>query len=95
VLGVSPLHFLTQLRIDQAKGLIRDLDCSLKEAASDVGFRNVHHFTRVFHRVTGMSPGVWREAQVNGILVRTLVSVSVMVTAALGHGGPARIDDQA
>jgi AraC-like DNA-binding protein len=66
-LGISPLQYVTRFRIDQAMDLIRDLDCPLKEAASNVGFRNVHHFTRVFHRVTGMSPGAWREAHVHGI----------------------------
>jgi AraC-like DNA-binding protein/quercetin dioxygenase-like cupin family protein len=73
VLGISPFQYLTRLRIDKAKSLIRDLDCPLKEAALDVGFRNVHHFTRVFHRITGMSPGAWREVYVNGI--RTDINV--------------------
>ena len=66
-LRVSPLQYLTQLRIGRAQGLIRDSDCALKEAANMVGFRSIHHFTRVFHRVTGMSPAAWREAQVQGI----------------------------
>ena len=66
-LGVSPLQYLTQLRIDYAKELIRDSDCALKEAAGKVGFLSIHHFSRVFHHVTGMSPGAWREAHVRGI----------------------------
>lgn len=66
-LGVAPLQYLTQLRIDYAKELIRDSNCALKEAADKAGFRSIHHFSRVFHHVTGMSPGAWREAHVHGI----------------------------
>jgi AraC-like DNA-binding protein len=67
VLGVSPRQYVTHFRIDRAKSLIRESDCALKEVASIVGFRSIHHFTRVFHRITGMSPGAWRETYARGI----------------------------
>jgi len=67
VLGVSPLQYVTHVRIDRAKNLIHESDCALKEAASIVGFRSIHHFTRVFHRITGQSPGAWRERYARGI----------------------------
>jgi AraC-like DNA-binding protein/quercetin dioxygenase-like cupin family protein len=67
LLGVSPMEYVTHFRIDRAKSLIRESDCALKEVASMVGFRSIHHFTRVFHRVTGMSPGAWRERYARGV----------------------------
>lgn len=67
VLGVSPLQYVAHFRIDRAKSLIRESECALKEIAGIVGFRSIHHFTRVFHRVTGMSPGAWRETYARGV----------------------------
>jgi AraC-like DNA-binding protein len=67
VLGVSPLQYVTHFRIDRAKCLIRESDCALKEVASMVGFRSIHHFTRVFHQITGKSPGAWRETYARGV----------------------------
>lgn len=67
VLGVSPLQYVTHFRIDRAKSLIHESDCALKEVASIVGFRSIHHFTRVFHRIAGMSPGAWRETYARGV----------------------------
>jgi AraC-like DNA-binding protein len=67
VLGVSPVQYVTHFRIDRAKSLIRESDCALKEIASMVGFRSIHHFTVVFHRTTGTSPGAWRETFARGI----------------------------
>jgi len=67
VLCVSPLLYVTHFRIDRAKSLIRESDCALKEVASIVGFRSIHHFTRVFHCVTGTSPAAWRETYARGV----------------------------
>jgi AraC-like DNA-binding protein len=67
VLGVSPSQYVTHFRIDRAKSLIQESDCALKEVASIVGFGSIHHFTRVFHRITGTSPGAWRELYARGV----------------------------
>lgn len=67
VLDVSPLQYVAHFRIDRAKSLIRESECALKEIASLVGFRSIHHFTRVFHRITGVSPGAWRERYARGV----------------------------
>ncbi len=67
VLDVSPLQYVAHVRIDRAKRLIRESECALKEIAGLVGFRSIHHFTRVFHRVSGMSPGAWRETYARGV----------------------------
>ncbi len=55
--GQSPGKALTALRIAGAKVLIterRELD--LKDIAVRVGYRDHHYFSRVFKKVTGMSP---------------------------------------
>jgi AraC-like DNA-binding protein/quercetin dioxygenase-like cupin family protein len=59
--GESPLSYLTGYRIERAKTMIRDSEHELKEIAGMVGFKSIHHFTRVFHKVTGLSPAAWRK----------------------------------
>ena len=46
--------------MDQAKGLLRDGTLSLSEVALACGFSDQSHFTRVFARLIGVSPGARR-----------------------------------
>jgi AraC-like DNA-binding protein len=66
-LGTSPRSYLHQYRIQKAEDLIVYSDYSLKEIASEVGFKSIHHFTRVFHEVSGETPGNWRAKYHSGI----------------------------
>jgi AraC-like DNA-binding protein/mannose-6-phosphate isomerase-like protein (cupin superfamily) len=66
-LGVPPMRYLVQYRIRRAKELIQYSDYALKEIAELVGFKSIHHFTRVFREVAGESPGAWRRKYRAGI----------------------------
>lgn len=66
-LGVPPMRYLVQYRIRRAKELIQYSDYALKEIAELVGFKTIHHFTRVFREITGESPGAWRRKYQAGI----------------------------
>ena len=66
-LGISPMRFLNTYRIHKSKELIRYSDYSLKQIAEMVGFKTIHHFTRLFNEVEGLSPGKWREKEKEGI----------------------------
>lgn len=59
-LGVSPHAWLVRQRIARAKILMRGRGPSLAEIALACGFADQSHFTRVFVREEGMSPGRWR-----------------------------------
>jgi len=63
----SPLQALWDYRVDRATHLIRFSDYELKRIAELTGFASVHHFTRVFSRITGVSPARWRERERQGI----------------------------
>jgi hypothetical protein len=41
-----------KFRVEKARELIERFDYSLKEVAELVGFKSIHHFTRVFHKTT-------------------------------------------
>lgn len=54
--GISPLHYLQQLRLALAEKLLADAGRSVEEVASAVGFGSAHHLRRVFKRDKGKSP---------------------------------------
>jgi AraC family transcriptional regulator len=58
--GVPPYVWLTKMRIDRAKELLKDPRCELADIALLCGFVDQSHFTRVFSRHEGYSPGRWR-----------------------------------
>jgi AraC-like DNA-binding protein len=54
--GESPRRFQTRYRISRACRLLRDQQLSISEAAMEVGYDDVRHFSRVFKRMIGVSP---------------------------------------
>lgn len=54
--GLPPASYQTQLRIAEAKRLLRE-GCSIAEAAAEVGFADQSHLTRHFQRLVGTTPG--------------------------------------
>lgn len=58
--GIAPHQWLIQRRIEVAKALLKSPTLSLAEVALESGFADQSHFTRVFTRIVGMSPGAWR-----------------------------------
>lgn len=71
--NMSPYAFLVQLRIREAKRLLlTDVDLTLKEIASRVGFNAVSHFVTTFKSREGMTPNQYRELNVNQGIQRNL-----------------------
>jgi AraC-like DNA-binding protein len=58
--GVPPYKWLTKIRVERAKVLLKDPRCELADIAQLCGFVDQSHFTRVFSRSEGYSPGRWR-----------------------------------
>jgi AraC family transcriptional regulator len=58
--GVSPYRWLTNMRVERAKELLKNPRCELADIAQLCGFVDQSHFTRVFSRSEGYSPGRWR-----------------------------------
>lgn len=58
--GLAPHQWLLQRRVEEAKQILRDRDRALSEVALACGFADQSHFTRVFSRAVGTSPGAWR-----------------------------------
>lgn len=62
--GHSPHAYITRRRIERAQGLILTTGRTLGEIALDCGFADQAHFTKIFRRLCGESPGEWRRTRV-------------------------------
>lgn len=59
--GVPPARYLTLRRLAHARDLLAGTDLTSVEIAERCGFPDPRHFSRVFHRVTGVRPTRYRE----------------------------------
>ena len=60
--GRTPKELITQHLVDAAKQRLAASDEDIALIAYDMGFQYPAHFTRLFKRVTGVSPRSYREA---------------------------------
>jgi AraC-like DNA-binding protein len=60
LVGVRPLEYLTQRRMERAQYLLVTTASSVKEVAAQVGFPDAAYFTRAFTRLYGRSPSEYR-----------------------------------
>lgn len=59
--GKSFTDFLTFIRIEKAKELMASTDMKIYEIATKVGYSNTEHFSRMFKKITGVSPNNYRK----------------------------------
>ena len=62
-MGEAPHAYIVRRRIERAQHMILLTDKPLCEIALDCGLGDQSHLTRLFHRLVGMSPGMWRRLQ--------------------------------
>jgi len=79
--GVSPSHYHINLRMDEAKRLLRETKRSVVEIALEVGYANPSHFAQLFRKETGLSRAITRPAEVT------------LLTFEQSHGSAANLPD--
>ncbi|WP_235851989.1 AraC family transcriptional regulator [Niallia nealsonii] len=62
-LNMTPVQYLTKIRIQKAAELLRTTDSSIIEIADAVGYANANYFNKVFRKVVGVSAGTFRDSK--------------------------------
>ena len=57
----SPLQFIQERKMLEARRLLQYTDKSIKEIAYEVGFQDIQSFGRFFKKIEGLSPSFFRE----------------------------------
>jgi AraC-like DNA-binding protein len=63
VYGLTPIDYLLQYRIEQAKKLLIQTDWSISRIADEVGFSNPAYFSSVFTNKQGTAPANFRKKE--------------------------------
>ena len=58
--AVSPLYYVIQKRIALACSLLTETGMPMKQISEAVGYDDPYYFSRLFHKVTGVSPTQYR-----------------------------------
>ncbi|MBF4693934.1 AraC family transcriptional regulator [Fusibacter ferrireducens] len=58
--GLTILEYINAVRIRKAKSLLIDTNLSIKEIAKQTGFKNQFYFSKMFKKVQGQAPSVYR-----------------------------------
>jgi AraC-like DNA-binding protein len=66
LLGKPPIEYVTSWRLQLAADRLRGSPESIASIAADVGYESEAAFNRAFKRVTGVTPGRWRD-EGNGV----------------------------
>lgn len=59
--GLTPLQYLTHVRVDHAKQTLKQTNTSIQQIAEECGFKNSTYFSQVFKVTTGLTPTHYRK----------------------------------
>lgn len=59
-MGMSPLEYLTRIRVEKAKELLVSTTLNISEISEVIGYENPLYFSRVFKKAENMSPTQYR-----------------------------------
>jgi AraC-like DNA-binding protein len=60
IMGIPPMVYVTRWRMYVASKMLNDTQLGIEQISVQVGYDNVAAFSRMFKRMIGSSPGVWR-----------------------------------
>jgi AraC-like DNA-binding protein len=63
--GERPLSYINDKRIERAQYLITTTNMPYYEIAKETGFENLHYFSRIFKKLTGMTPSDYKRKNLN------------------------------
>ncbi len=60
-MGINFVDYLMSVRIEKAKEMLRETAMTITEIATAVGYHDSNYFSRVFRKLEGVSPRVYRQ----------------------------------
>lgn len=60
-IGISPVQYLNQIRLAEARHLLRTTDLTIREVGISVGIENTTHFINLFKKNAGITPLQFRQ----------------------------------
>ncbi|MEI2778833.1 MAG: AraC family transcriptional regulator [Tetrasphaera sp.] len=75
-LGMAPMHYRNQVRIEKAKLMLLDPTLPIDTVAGRVGFTDAKYFARVFKQLAGAAPSAYRRDRLASIEAATPVHLS-------------------
>lgn len=64
--GQGLLDYITEVRMKRAKTLLLTTDHKIHEIATMIGLESAPYFTRLFKKITGLTPQVYRDSKLTG-----------------------------
>jgi two-component system response regulator YesN len=65
-MGKSFVEYLTELRLDKSRELLRETNDSIKEICYKIGYSDPNYYCKIFKKGTGMTPTEFRENEHSG-----------------------------
>ena len=62
--GKSPMEYFTELKIEEAKKLLREDNLSVSQITFKLNYSSIHNFSRAFKKATGFSPSGYKKSVV-------------------------------
>ncbi|TMV45959.1 helix-turn-helix transcriptional regulator [Paenibacillus mesophilus] len=62
--GQNLSDYLNEYRIEKAKAMLEETEEKIQDIAAKVGYQNANSFTRMFRRLTGITPGEYRRDKI-------------------------------
>ncbi len=59
--GMSPMTYIMQRRVHRAQSLLKQSDATVQHIADMMGFKDAFYFSRVFKKITGIAPSIYRQ----------------------------------
>lgn len=62
--GINFVEYMTKVRIEKAKILLKDQERTMKEICLEIGYSDPNYFSRIFKKSTGITPTEYKEGKV-------------------------------
>lgn len=59
--STSPMHYIIQQRMARAASLLVETSAPIKQISDNVGYEDAYYFSRLFKRITGLTPSDYRK----------------------------------